>query len=174
MQVDNIHKKQFHGSYQCLTMIARTHGPLTLFTGMTVTTMRDAAFLCAYFYVYEGMKATLTGNVFSNSNFTIPAELAVPLAGGTAGAMAWLTSFPFDCVRAGVQGQTLEITNTSARKTGTQVFQELMATRGLRSLYRGVSAAVLRAFIVSSSRFSAYEVTLWCFRRYHAPEHHRR
>ena len=78
-----------------------------------------------------------------------------------------------DCVRAGVQGQTLELTLVNNRKTGRQVFRELMATRGLRSLYRGVSAAVMRAFIVSSSRFSAYEVTLWLFKRY-PPEQHRR
>lgn len=160
MQVDNINKNQFKGSWHCLKTITQLYGPATLSTGMIVTMTRDAAFLCSYFYVYEGMKATLTGNAFSN--FSIPAQFAVPLAGGTSGAMAWLTSFPLDCVRAGVQGQNLD---NNARKTGRMVFQELMESRGLRALYRGVSAAVMRAFVVSSTRFSAYEVTLWLFRR---------
>ena len=115
MQVDNINQKQFKGSWHCLTTIYKLHGPSTLFTGMVVTTTRDAAFLAAYFYVYEGMKATLTGNA------TIPAQLAVPLAGGTSGAMAWLTSFPIDCVRAGVQGQNLGV---GERIKALQVFQE--------------------------------------------------
>ena len=160
MQVDNINKNQYKGSWHCMSTIARVHGPTTLSTGMMVTLSRDAAYLCSYFFVYEGMKATLTGNAISG--LSIPTELAVPLAGGTSGAMAWLTSFPFDCVRAGVQGQSLD---NNKLKTGREVFQELMESRGLRSLYRGVSAAVARAFIVSSTRFSAYEVTLWLFRR---------
>ena len=161
MQVDNINKKQFKGTWHCLSSIARVHGPPTLFTGMMVTVSRDAAYLCTYFYVYEGMKATLTGN-HTITNLSIPTELAVPLAGGTSGAMAWLASFPIDCVRAGVQSQDLA---NKERKTGRQVFHDLMERRGLRSLYRGVSAAVARAFIVSSTRFSAYEVTLWLFRQ---------
>ena len=164
MQVDNIHKKQFHGSWHCLRTISQQYGPPTLLTGLTVTTMRDAAYLCTYFYVYEGMKETLTGT-------SIPLGVAVPLAGGTSGASAWLASFPFDCVRAGVQGQNLE--TNGIRKKGREVFQELMETRGIRSLYRGVSAAVMRAFIVSSSRFSAYEVTLWLIRKDRTIDQHR-
>ncbi|CAB9512442.1 Congested-like trachea protein [Seminavis robusta] len=167
MQMDNVGKKQYHGSWHCLTTISKVHGVHTLFTGLAVTTLRDAAYLCAYFYVYEGLKATLTGNGFQNNYFTVRPELAVPLAGGTAGAMAWLCSFPVDCVRAGVQGQNLEINaNTNPhRKKGRQVFQELMASRGIRALYRGVAPTIMRAFIVSSSRFSAYEVTIWALRR---------
>lgn len=165
MQVDNINKGQFKGSWHCLKMIARTYGPTTLFTGMMVTLKRDAAYLCSYFYVYEGMKATLHGDVFDN--LAMPSHLAVPLAGGTAGAMAWLTSFPLDCVRAGVQGQNLD---NKERKTGRIVFKELMESRGIRSLYRGVSAAVMRAFVVSSARFSAYEITLSFFRRHHGQD----
>ena len=185
MQVDNINKKQYKGSWHCLSSITRLYGPSTLFTGMTITVLRDAAFLAAYFFVYEGMKVTLTGskqqandtdNKIDSANnninnfsiiprIAIPSELAVPLAGGTAGAMAWLTSFPFDCVRAGVQGQDLETMKHHERKTGKAIFEELMQSRGIRGLYRGVSAAVMRAFLVSSTRFSAYEITLWLFRQ---------
>lgn len=171
MQVDNIQKKQFQGSWHCITTLVRAHGPAILFTGTTVTIMRDAAYLSAYFYVYEGLKATLTGqgpSGSSNDYFSVRPELAVPLAGGTSGAMAWLTSIPFDCVRAGVQSQNLEINNSNpVRRTGKQVFSELMETRGVRALYRGVTPTVMRAFIVSASRFSAYEVALWMLRKPH-------
>ena len=160
MQVDNIHKKQFHGSWHCLSTLTRVHGPATLFTGTSVTVMRDAAYLSAYFYVYEGLKATLTGRGFRNDYYTLRPEFAVPLAGGTSGAMAWLVSIPFDCVRAGVQSQLLD---NPVRRTGRDVFRELMESRGIRALYRGITPTVTRAFIVSASRFSAYEVALSLF-----------
>ena len=166
MQVDNINKKQYTGSWHCLTTISKVHGVQTLFTGITTTCFRDVAYLCTYFYVYEGLKATLTGNGFQNDYFMIRPEMAVPLSGGTAGALSWLASFPFDCVRAGVQGQNLE---TTPRKTAWLVYRELMESRGLRALYRGVSPTIMRAFIVSSSRFSAYELTLWLLRRSKEP-----
>lgn len=170
MQVDNIHKKEFQGSWQCFSTLIRVHGPGILLFGTTSTISRDAAYLATYFYVYEGMKATLTGThpLFSQdtSVFSLRPELAVPLAGGTSGACAWLVSIPFDCVRAGVHSQNLEITSSNPmRKTGRHVFRELMETRGIQALYRGVTPTVMRAFIVSASRFSAYEIALALFRR---------
>ncbi|CAB9510119.1 Congested-like trachea protein [Seminavis robusta] len=158
MQMDNVGKKQYHGSWHCITKISKAHGVPTLFTGTTVTTLRDAAYLCTYFYIYEGLKVTLTGNGYEdNDSLKLRPELAVPLAGGTAGALAWLSSLPFDCVRAGMQGQDLE---NAHRITGRQVFKELMESRGVRALFRGALPTIMRAFIVSSSRFSAYELTM--------------
>lgn len=128
-----------------------------------MTTLRDSAYLMTYFYVYEGLKALLTGDGLKNEYFTIRSEFAVPLSGGTSGALAWWVSFPFDCVRAGVQSQPLD---SNPRKQGRHVFKDLMETTGIRGLYRGVSPTIIRAFIVSSSRFSAYESTLWLVRNY--------
>jgi len=173
MQVDNIHKKQYTGSWHCLSTIAREYGMSTLFTGAAVTVIRDAAYLCAYFYVYEGLKATLISSPSSSTTdapqpFTIHVrpEIAVPIAGGTSGAVAWLVSIPIDTCRAGVQGQMLEADNKATRKTARTVFRDLLASKhGILALYRGVGPTIVRAFIVSASRFSAYELTLWLFRR---------
>lgn len=168
MQVDNIKNKQYEGSWHCLSTLYRNHGASTLLTGTSATIIRDAFYLSAYFYVYEGMKATLTGRGFHNDNFfTVRPEFAVPIAGGCSGASAWLVSIPFDCVRAGVQSQNLDLTKQQ-RKSGQQVLAELLQTRGIRALYRGVTPTVMRAFIVSASRFSAYEVALGMMQ----PAHH--
>jgi hypothetical protein len=45
-----------------------------------------------------------------------------------------------------------------------QVFQTLLQTKGIRGLYSGVTPSIARAFLVSGSRFSAYEGALWMIR----------
>jgi solute carrier family 25 carnitine/acylcarnitine transporter 20/29 len=75
--------------------------------------------------------------------------------------MAWTISFPLDCVRAGVQGQQLHGIH---RKTAWQVFLRLIQTKGIKGLYAGVIPSIVRAFLVSGSRFTAYETALWQLR----------
>ena len=41
------------------------------------------------------------------------------------------------------------------------VARQLIRTRGVVGLYTGLGASVLRAFLVSGTRFSAYEVAMW-------------
>ena len=125
--------------------------------------------------------------LLNNNSDSIKAA-AIPIAGGLAGASAWFFSFPLDCVRAGVQGRDLlqssgtgTISNSNAgtimkqqqlgglgqrRQTGgaVQVFLNLIQTKGIMGLYRGVGPSIARAFLVSGSRFSAYEGALWLLR----------
>ena len=153
MQLDNITKKQYQGSLHCVKTLITTHGPHVVYTGHVVNTIREAVFIGNYFYVYEGMRESLIINNILN------VSMAVPVAGGLAGALSWFISFPLDCVRAGVQGQNLPPT-----KSAIQIFNHLIKERGIKGLYSGASASIARAFLVSGSRFSAYEFALWCLR----------
>lgn len=110
--------------------------------------------LCGRKFVYEGLRENLSGHVLDS-------KLAVPVAGGLSGAIAWSFSFPLDCVRAGVQGQELF---GGKHKGAVEVFRQLIAQRGFAGLYAGVAPSVLRAFIVSGTRFSAYEFAVWMLR----------
>jgi Mitochondrial carrier protein len=174
MQMDNIHKKEFQSSLHCVKTLIQRHGLQIVYTGHGVNTLREATFLGHYFFMYEGLReffltrfAGSTGSSGNNHNY-LPQHVAIPLAGGCAGAFAWFVSFPLDCIRAGVQGQSLEVvtpttTTTTRRKSllsPSEVFQNLIQTRGIRGLYSGASASILRAFLVSGSRFSAYEMAL--------------
>lgn len=163
MQMDNVTKKEFQSSFHCLRTVVQRHGLGVVYTGHGVNTIREAAFLGNYFYVYEGMREFLIANHW------LHVQMAVPVAGGLSGALAWFVSFPLDCVRAGVQGQPLP-----AKKSAIQVFQELLRDRGIRGLYSGASASVTRAFLVSGSRFSAYEFALFLLRggRHYEGHHH--
>jgi len=46
------------------------------------------------------------------------------------------------------------------------VLKDLLKTKGWRGLYSGVSPSIMRAFVVSGSRFSAYEFAVKLFGDY--------
>lgn len=158
---------KYRSSLNCLTTLTQSFGLPIIYTGHVINTARESAFLMTYFFVYEGFRGMLFETEWINPKDTTDHQtkvhkLAIPVAGGLAGSIAWFISFPLDCVRAGVQGQSV---GSSGRWKGSvEVFQELMRTRGIKGLYSGVSPSIMRAFLVSGSRFSAYEAALWLLR----------
>lgn len=161
MQLDNVTKKQYHNSFHCVKTLIQSHGPSIVYTGHVVNTLREAAFLGNYFFVYEGMREYLV------TKSSIGVQIGVPISGGFCGALSWFLSFPLDCVRAGVQGQPLP-----PQKSAYQILIALLKDRGIKGLYTGASASIARAFLVSGSRFSAYEGALWILRGGRGYERH--
>lgn len=160
LQLDNVTANRYKGSVDVMKQLVREDGLKVLYTGHVVNTARETMFLSTYFGVYEGLREAFIH--YNHDGKDHP--LLIPMAGGFAGAIAWAVSFPLDCVRAGVQGQNLHTTSPSDRKSSWQVFNDLMKTRGIRGLYSGVTPSIVRAFLVSGSRFTAYETALWILR----------
>eukprot|EP00540_Astrosyne_radiata_P002175 CAMPEP_0116843648 /NCGR_PEP_ID=MMETSP0418-20121206/12207_1 /TAXON_ID=1158023 /ORGANISM="Astrosyne radiata, Strain 13vi08-1A" /LENGTH=303 /DNA_ID=CAMNT_0004474429 /DNA_START=907 /DNA_END=1818 /DNA_ORIENTATION=- len=158
MQVDNVSAKRFQSSWHCVSTLVREHGVLVLYTGHGINTIREAAFCGSYFFVYEGIRNILLQGP------AVPSALAIPMAGGMAGAFAWTFSFPLDCVRAGVQSRSLAGGNHAKSLSAFTVFMNLIREKGIAGLYHGVGPSVARAFLVSGTRFSAYEGALWLLR----------
>ena len=121
-----------------------------LYRGTVVNAWREALFLGCYFSCYETMRRELQG-----AGLMGPA-LATAVSGGCSGAAAWLLSFPLDTLKTVVQAAPLD----APRRGSLGLLRELVATRGVLGLYRGVGPTLMRAFIVSSSRFSAYELAM--------------
>lgn len=153
MQTDR--KGRYRSSWHCVTTLVQRRGIGVVYTGHAVNTAREFAFLSSYFFLYEGLRYGLL-------DASGGSKLAVPVAGGLAGATSWAASFPLDCVRAGVQGS--DVYDGKRQRGAAAVFRNLMDTRGIRGLYSGVSPTIARAFLVSGSRFSAYECALWLIR----------
>mmetsp|Transcript_18336 Transcript_18336/g.37881 ORF Transcript_18336/g.37881 Transcript_18336/m.37881 type:complete len:252 (-) Transcript_18336:1566-2321(-) len=154
LQVDNISKKQYKNSLDCLKQILAEHGIQGVYTGHAINTARETAFISTYFFFYEGLRKTLVDSAGPGHG-----GWPIPVAGGISGAVAWSVSFPLDCIRAGVQGSDLNNKQKSLR-----VFRKLVSERGMMGLYAGVTPSIIRAFLVSGSRFSAYEGVLWLLR----------
>lgn len=177
MQLDNIKPiKEYNGSWHCFTSLIQKHGFRVVYTGHAVNTFREMTFIGPYFFFYEGLRETFLRrqdqlreqhqtpqnrniNSLSLTAIATSPKIAILVAGGLSGALSWSISFPLDCIRAGVQGQ-----NMPPEKGAFRVLKDLVQTRGIRGLYAGSSASIVRAFLVSGSRFSAYEGALWLIR----------
>lgn len=178
MQQNTQPKGRFTSSLHCAKTLVSSHGIPVLYTGHVVNTIREAAFVGTYFFCYEGYKSefrnllsgaeqmVLGSAGISSNHDSWSSSFAIPMAGGFAGATAWALTFPLDCVRAGVQGQqvTLQSTGQASKQGAWGVLRGLLETKGLTGLYAGVAPSIARAFLVSGSRFSAYEGALWLCR----------
>ena len=71
----------------------------------------------------------------------------------------WFGSFPLDTVKSNIQGQPLVKPWKQQLKMRSVALAQFRA-KGLFGLYSGVGPALARAFIVSGTRFSAFEFTL--------------
>lgn len=88
------------------------------------------------------------------------------MSGGIAGAFGWFISIPLDCIKTKIQGQPFSLVSVSHQSAGIiSVASELIRKHGIFGLYTGVGPSVTRAFLVSSSRFSAYEVAIWSLKQ---------
>ena len=161
MQLDLVNSKSgqrnFNNSLHAAYKLTTKNGISSLYIGHGVNTLREVVFLGTYFTVYEHLKVTLfrfTNNVSSSS-------IVIPIAGGCSGAIGWFISFPLDLIKANKQGIIINEHNLKNRKSLYQITKMLLDTRGIVGLYSGVVPSIVRAFIVSSTRFSVYEFVLW-------------
>ena len=151
MQLSNIKKESANKNAPNTFRVAQ-HMILTgniplLYRGHAVNTLREICFLGTYFFIYEHSKHVLSP--------IMPTSISIAISGGLSGAIGWFVSFPLDAIKSNIQGVSLN----SKRQSAITVARNLVASKGILGLYRGVYASVARAFLVSSSRFTAYELT---------------
>jgi solute carrier family 25 (mitochondrial carnitine/acylcarnitine transporter), member 20/29 len=175
-----VYRNSVHAAYS----IGRQHGIVGLYRGFAVNTTREVVFLSTYFTVYEHLKsaqlhaalnsASSAEDMASQTKFR--KSVAVPLAGGIAGSIGWFLSFPLDCIKSNIQMRPLATSSSSSSSSsssqqqhqrqqprvpgGVEVARQLLRTKGIMGLYAGVLPSILRAFVVSSTRFSAYEAVM--------------
>jgi solute carrier family 25 carnitine/acylcarnitine transporter 20/29 len=149
----SVDRKKYKNSLDCCLKVLREFGYRGLYLGHTVNTLREMVFLSTYFTTYESVRRN---DMLAS---TVPLWASIPLAGGIAGALGWFISFPLDCIKAHIQGADISVVASQRnRKSAFQIGKEMVKLRGLAGLYSGLLPSIIRAFVVSSSRFSAYEL----------------
>lgn len=141
------------GSLEMARSLVRQHGFSSLYLGHVVNTVREVAFLSTYFMVYEHFKMLISGSFLSSN-------VAIPISGGLAGALGWLISFPLDNIKSHIQGGSLQADGSRQKLYSFDVFGKILRQKGFLGLYTGVAPSILRAFLVSGSRFTAYEACM--------------
>jgi len=160
MQLDAKHlpNRRYINSLHAAYIISRQDGVLMLYRAHVVNTLREMVFLSTYFLVYEHTKPIISPSPPEGKNSS--SRMGIALSGGLAGSIGWFVSFPFDSVKANIQGNALKESGAHISLKTWDVAKQLLQRRGIRGLYFGVGPSIARAFIVSASRFSAYEAVL--------------
>ncbi len=131
----------FTNGWHCAAHIVRAEGgPRALFAGLPALLFRDVPFNAVFIPTYRFLVGLYRHAITAPKEAPVPAWLALG-AGGAAGATAWVVVFPMDVIKSRAQG--------SSRCKGESLLGALravLATGGPAALYRGVSAACLRAF----------------------------
>lgn len=134
----------------------KTQGLSGFYSGLPALWARDIPFNILFFGSYE-----TTSHFFSKysqnpetnrSGRPKISKIETMMAGGLAGALAWSVVFPFDVVKTQIQ---------SGREHGSiaQVFRKNLRQGSFKSLYRGCSMAIARAFIANGFLFLGVETT---------------
>jgi len=136
--------------------LLKHEGPGALFTGLAPLLARDVPFNAMFFGFYSAYSSALRGWLGLGPSEDLPAA-AVVLAGGAAGSTAWTVVFPADTVKSRMQTAALSGQGTGAGAVAA--LRDVLRNGGLRALYRGWAAAVVRAFPANGALFLGVEAT---------------
>ncbi|XP_066436568.1 mitochondrial carnitine/acylcarnitine carrier protein-like isoform X2 [Eleutherodactylus coqui] len=144
--------KRFSGPVDCARELFRKQGIQSLYRGTVLTLLRDIPASGMYFMSYEWMKDKMTPHGGSVSDLSAARIL---LAGGVAGMCNWVVAIPMDVLKSRFQ------TASESRYRGAlDVFREVLRDEGPRGLYKGFTAAMLRAFPANAACFLGFEASM--------------
>ena len=127
---------------------------------------------CAWFVSFplDCVKSGLQGRPFSVAVSRAAEQAARGAAADSAGTTSAAQNSASTARRMPVAGQqtnAMSVGGGSGSDSGGafRVARHLFATRGIGGFYAGIVPSIARAFIVSGTRFSAYEATMWALKK---------
>lgn len=167
LQLQTIKPKKYPGDHQegpisIVRNIIRKEGLRGIYRGLTITILRDAPAHGVYFWSYEYTREKLHPGCRITGQETLKTML---VAGGLAGVASWVCCYPLDVMKSRLQAQTqTRLDQCPPKYLGiVDCFRKSVQEEGYCVLWRGLGAAITRAFVVNGAVFAAYEITLRCF-----------
>lgn len=141
-----------HGSpIQCLRDIHKIEGIRGVFKGLGITVCREIPGFSTYFVSYE-----LLTRSSDNTPVSTPRML---LAGGLAGTVSWVLTYPIDVIKSRLQADGMM---GQPRYNGAlDCLKKSISAEGYSFLTRGLTSTILRAFPTNAACFT---VVTWTFR----------
>ncbi|TPX56488.1 hypothetical protein PhCBS80983_g04515 [Powellomyces hirtus] len=143
----------YKGPLDCVKQIYRTAGIRGYYRGLGCTLIRETPSYGAYFASYEMLCRMLVPEGDTNGQ---PSPTLL-FAGGLAGVIAWLSTYPFDVIKTRLQSVENEV-NPRYRNT-LHCFKSIVRTEGWRVLFSGWGATAIRAFPTNAATFYAVSWT---------------
>jgi solute carrier family 25 carnitine/acylcarnitine transporter 20/29 len=139
---------QVTGSLSGVTEILRCEGFSHLFRGMSATLAREVPAFGCYFYsqkIADDILIAAHWNKYASSF----------AAGGLAGALSWIISYPMDVVKTDIQMKSA--TPRAYTESIISVFQRLVRKHGFLFLYRGLGTTIVRSIPVNAVVFPTHK-----------------
>ncbi|XP_057830511.1 mitochondrial carnitine/acylcarnitine carrier-like protein [Cryptomeria japonica] len=127
-------------------------GILGLFKGLTPTLAREVPGNAVMFGVYEALKQYLAGGRDTSGL----SQGALLTSGGLAGGAFWLAVYPTDVVKSVIQVDNYHQPKYSG---SIDAFKKIVASEGIKGLYKGFGPAMARSVPANAACFLAYEIT---------------
>ncbi|KAL7333908.1 hypothetical protein PS15p_202752 [Mucor circinelloides] len=143
------------GPIDCLRSLYATGGLRYCFKGMLPTTLRELSF-GPYFLTYEFICRAMTTsdpNSINNSTYELSGPKVI-LAGGSAGIVAWCSTYFADVVKTRIQSEP------ERYKGFIDCIKSSYQNEGWRIFFRGLTPTILRAFPSNAATFAAYTWTM--------------
>jgi hypothetical protein len=149
----------------CAKDIYKRQGIRGFFSGLAPLLARDIPFNTLFFGSYR-----FYTKVFEPNNNMEVSSLVSFLSGGLAGCTAWIIIFPFDTLKSKLQSGAVGESKLSQSAQSIAVLKAILKQGGISLLYRGCSAAILRAFPANASLFFGFSLVDKLFSRYDSYE----
>lgn len=127
-------------------------GARGLFKGLAPTLAREVPGNAAMFGVYELLKQKFAGGP-DTSNL---GRGSLIVAGGLAGGTFWFSVYPTDVVKSVLQVDDYKNPKYSG---SMDAFRKILASEGVKGLYKGFGPAMARSVPANAACFLAYEIT---------------
>lgn len=132
---------KYKGPMDCSRHIWKTEGYRGLFRGLGITAARDMPGFSSYFVAYELMVRSVAN----------PSPFVILMAGGLAGTISWLFTFPIDVVKSRLQADGMS--GKPLYNGIVDCLRKSHAEEGLAFLSRGLASTLLRAFPMNAVCF---------------------
>lgn len=152
----------YKGSLHAMVSIARHWGVRGLMQGQAATAARNTAATFFYFGSYEQVRALWARHArgWTGDGPMPKVPLHVTLgAGSVAGLAYWIGCYPLDVIKSRLQAQPCD-PSQRAYSTMQHAYREVVHTRGLAGLWRGIMPCLARGVVCNALTFAVYDALL--------------
>lgn len=154
MKIGTLDALQYRGFLDCLLQTYRRFGLKGVYRGVGLTMLRQSTSLGVYFSTYDLLKRLLL-DLTTTSTATL-APLQTMVAGGSAGAMAWIVVNPVDVVKSRFQAE--DVINGRSKYSGyLDCVKKSYQEKGLKVFGSGLSSSLLRTIPANAIVFLTVE-----------------
>jgi len=149
------HTNQYTGVYNCAYNIYQQGGWRGFYRGLTPSLLGVVPYVGINLTMYETLK-TLYISYFESRNARRPPSIVLLLCGAMASATGQLVVYPTSLARTILQAQGAK-GHPVIYKGPVDCFRKILATEGVKGLYKGLAANYMKTLPAVGISFVVYE-----------------